>query len=114
MKLRVKKILATVAFGLLLSATYAQDDSTITPPWVSGKGYWVVESNVYDPQNNIIRFYNNANDLVYTETVPGVKLDIRKRKVKMKLKKALETTLLLCEQHKESGTISVDIAAILK
>ena len=114
MKQHVKKMLAAAAFVLILSAAYAQDDSTVTPPWVSGKGYWVVEGNVHTPLNTIIRFYNNANELVYTETLSGVKLDIRKRRGKMKLKKALEKTLLLCEQHKEPETISNGIAGILK
>ena len=114
MKQQVRKIFATAVFGLILSITYAQHDSSIVAPWASDKGHWVVEGNVHTPLNNTIRFYNNANELVYTETLTGVKLDIRKRRVKMKLKKALEKTLLLCEQHKEPETISNDIAAILK
>ena len=114
MKQQVKKILTAVAFGFIVSATYAQDDSSITAPWASDKGYWVVEGNIHTPLDHIIRFYNNANELVYTETLSGVKLDIRKKKVKMKLKRALETTLLLCEQRKEPEIISNDIAGILK
>ena len=114
MKQQVRKIFTATVFGLILSTTYAQDDSSITAPWASDKGHWVVEGNVHTPLNHIIRFYNNANELVYTETLSGVKLDIRKRKVKMKLKKALETALLLCEQQKEPEAISNDIAAILK
>ena len=114
MKQQLKRILAVAVFSLIVSVTYAQDDSSITAPWASDKGYWVVEGNIHAPLDHIIRFYNNENDLVYTETLSGVKLDIRKKKVKMKLKKALETALLLCEQHKEPETISNDIAGILK
>ena len=114
MKQQLKRSLAAAIFGLIINATHAQDDSTIAAPWASDKGYWVIEGNIHAPLDHIIRFYNNANDLVYTETLSGVKLDIRKKKVKMKLKKALETTLLLCEQHKEPETISNDIAGILK
>ena len=114
MKQQARKIFTAAVLSLILSAAYAQHDSGITAPWASDKGYWVIEGNVHTPLNSIIRFYNNANELVYTETLSGVKLDIRKRRVKMKLKKALEKTLLLCEQHKEPESISNDIAGILK
>ena len=114
MRQLVRKFFMVTVFGLILCASYGQRDSSITAPWASDKGYWVVEGNIHTPLDHIIRFYNNANDLVYTETLSGVKLDIRKRRVKMKLKKALETALLLCEQRKEPETISIDIAGILK
>jgi hypothetical protein len=114
MKQQVKRIFVAASFGLFVSAAYAQSDSSFIAPWVSDKGYWVLESNIHDPMNNIIRFYNNENVLVYTEHLSGVKLDTNKKKVKMKLKKALEKTLLLCEEHKEPGAISVYVAAILK
>ncbi len=107
-------MLAVTALGLVLSTAYSQQGSSIVAPWASDKGFWVVEGNIHDPLNNTIRFYNNENELVHTETLSGVKLDIRKKKVKMKLKKALEQTLLLCEQHKDHEVISNDVAAILK
>lgn len=71
------------------------------PKWVSEKGYWVVEGNVHSPLNNTIRFYNNEDVLVYTESLKGVKLNTNKRKVKMKLKKALETAITAWESKKE-------------
>ena len=114
MKQQVKKLFVTAAFGLVVCAAYAQSDSPVAAPWVSDKGYWVVETNIHDPLNNMIHFYNNENGLVYTEKLVGVKLDVNKRKVKMKLKKALEKTLLLYTQHKNPEAISDYVVAILK
>ena len=114
MKRQVKKLFLAAVFGIIVSVAYAQTDPPIVAAWASDKGYWVVETNIHDLQNNIIRFYNNQDELVYTEKLVGVKLDINKRKVKMKLKKALEKTLLLCEQHKKPEAISDYVVAILK
>ena len=62
------------------------------PAWVSEIGYWVVESNTHSPSRHIVLFYNNDNVLMYKETLEGIKLDPQKRRVKMKLKKALEAS----------------------
>ena len=64
------------------------------PAWVSEKGYWVVESNFHTPHSHTVFFYNNENQLMYKETLDGIKLNPEKRKIKMKLKKALETAAL--------------------
>lgn len=72
-----------------------------TPKWVSEKGYWVVEGNVKTPLDHTIRFYNNENMLVYTESLKGMKLNTNKRKVKMKLKKALESAIIAWESKNE-------------
>ncbi len=71
------------------------------PAWVSDKGYWVVESNINSPLDHIIRFYNNDNELLYKETLTGIKLNPEKRKVKMKLKKILESTVLAWDKKKD-------------
>lgn len=83
------------------------------PDWVSDKGYWVVESNLNSPLDHIITFYNNDNELLYKETLTGVKLNPEKRKVKMKLKKALESAVLAWE-NKKDGQISGEEAALVK
>lgn len=71
------------------------------PKWVSEKGYWVVEGNVKTPLDHTIRFYNNENMLVYTESLKGMKLNTNRRKVKMKLKKALESAIIAWENKSE-------------
>jgi len=92
----------------------AQTVRTKPVPWVSEKGYWMLESDLHTPLKHIIRFYNNDNILVHTENLVGVKLNINKRNVKIKLKKALEETLILCEQHKRPDDIRNYITGILK
>jgi hypothetical protein len=63
------------------------------PRWISDKGYWVAESNVHTPTQCTIRFYNNDHVMVYSEKVEGIKLKLQKRKVKMNLKKVLESSI---------------------
>ena len=82
------------------------------PGWVSDKGYWVVESNINSPLNHIIRFYNNDNELLYKETLMGVKLNPEKRKVKMKLKKVLESSMLAWEKKKNSLIPDEELALV--
>ncbi|MES1220846.1 MAG: hypothetical protein ABUT20_35425 [Bacteroidota bacterium] len=112
MKLLFNKMIVTAAFTLFASSTNAQKTTVAMTPWASDKGYWVIESNIHDPMNHIVRFYTNENVLLHTEYLSGVKLNIDKRKVKMKLKKALEETWLLCEQHKKPDAISGYISAM--
>ena len=73
------------------------------PRWVSDKGYWVVESNINFSTNHIIRFYNTGNVLVYKETLAGVKLNPERTKVKMKLKKVLESSVATWEKVKKGN-----------
>jgi hypothetical protein len=96
-----------IACSLTLhTAAIAQDDQTAdrpaSPRWISDKGYWVVESNVKIPKHYIVRFYNNDHVIVYKEEIKGVALKLGKRKVKMQLKKALETSLLAWEKQHEA------------
>lgn len=114
MKPQTKKIIAIAALSLIICAANSQQKKSVTPSWVSDKGYWVVESNIHNSKNEIVRFYNNENSLIYMETLTGRKLDTDKRKVKMKLKKALETAMDLYGQHKEPAEIRGYVVKILK
>lgn len=69
------------------------------PKWVSDKGYWQVVSNIKDPKNFMIYFFNNEGVLVYHEKVEGVKLDLKKKKTLMRLKRALEQSIVAWENH---------------
>lgn len=73
------------------------------PRWVSDKGYWVVESNINSPRDHIIRFYNTENVLVYKETLAGIKMNAERIKVKMKLKKILESSVVAWEKRKQGS-----------
>ena len=95
--------------GILMSADlFAQvakiktkRDRPRLPSWVSGKGYWVVESNIHSPYRHTVLFYNNDNELMYRETLQAIKLNAEKRRTKMKLKKALETSALTWQARKD-------------
>jgi len=91
----------------------AQEPKHAGPKWVSEKGYWVVEGNVKTPLDHTIRFYDNNDELVYTEKLEGVKLNVGKRKVKMKLKQVLESAILAKAGKEESVTAVALVKSIL-
>ena len=97
----------------LHNSPFQQERRPKFPGWVSEKGYWVVESNIKSPRDHIIRFYNNDNQLVYKETLTGIKMNPEKRKVKMKLKKILESAVL-AQENKKDGIISGQEMALVK
>lgn len=102
----MKKIIIAGILNVMLTFSYllasAQEERIPTPKWVSDKGYWVVESNIKTPRNHSIRFYNNEDLLIYTETLEGVKLNVKRKKVKMKLKQVLESAVLAWEGKESS------------
>ena len=116
MKQQMKYVLATIAFCFLSLSSFAQNEkkSSSSSKWISDKGYWVIENNVKEPLQHLIRFYNNDDLLVYKEAVAGVKLDPAKRKVKRMLKKVLETSLLTWEKKKTPEENMNYVIAILK
>jgi len=116
---RTRSWLVFTIFSLISAGAFAQhtpfqqERRPKLPGWVSDKGYWVVESNINSPLNHIIRFYNNDNELLYKETMIGVKMNPEKRKVKMKLKKVLESAVLVWEKKKD-GLIPSEEMALVK
>jgi hypothetical protein len=110
-------IIACAGWIVLTLATvtaFAQNGSTKVPAWVSDKGYWVVESNINTPLEHLIRFYTNDDVLIYKETVSGIKLNPDKRKVKMKLKKILESSVVAWQQRKIPEENKNYVTSILK
>lgn len=121
----MKKIVFATSFTLLLNffsvAVFAQiSEETIettayaTPKWVSDIGYWVVESNIYTPKVNIVYFYNNDNLMVYKENVNGVVINLKKRRVKMGLKKALKQSILAFNQKPRSTENKMLVVNLIK
>ena len=95
---------ATLLLFLVTSAgSFAQDEAESIPQriprWISDKGYWVVQSNVKTPLNSVIHFYNNDNVLVYREKVDGVKINLNKSRIKMRLKRILEQSIVAYEKN---------------
>lgn len=98
MKAQLKTWIALSLFIFLVTTASAQQKRAASA--VSSVGYWVVEGNVATPLNNIIRFYTIENELVYTETLNGVKLKLRKLKVRIELKEALEASVIAWQKNK--------------
>ena len=105
----MKKYFKLFAVVLILlsvhSSSFAQDDEPTYKPakprWISDKGFWVLENNIYSPRKYIIYFYNNNSELIYKEKIEGVFLDLDRRRVKMNLKKALELALIAWEKQRK-------------
>jgi hypothetical protein len=95
-------VLIFISLGLFAQLTVAKKEKEHPkfPKWVSEKGYWVVESNLNSPGKHTIWFYTNDNELMYKEKLEGVKLNAESRRVKLKLKKALETSAIAWERSK--------------
>jgi hypothetical protein len=113
----MKELKTLVVSALFCFATYqghAQDAGQAIPKWISKKGYWVVESNIQDPLNHQVRFYNNEDILLYKETITGVKLDPARKRVKMRLRKVLDATLLAWEKNQKPEEDKNYVLAILK
>ncbi|WP_276479389.1 hypothetical protein [Paraflavitalea pollutisoli] len=104
------KILAVLALMMMGQAkAFAQDEETTsstaaptTPRWVSEKGYWIIESNIHVPKQYTVRFYNNDQVMIYKEEVKGVALKVERRKVKMHLKRVLETALIAWNKQQQA------------
>jgi hypothetical protein len=71
------------------------------PKWISLKGYWVIETNLKSSAVTILYFYNNDNHLMYKENLEGLKINLAKRRTKMRLKRMLEQKFALYEQTKK-------------
>jgi hypothetical protein len=96
MKMSIATLLI-VAATFLSNISHSQNAPSV-PKYVSEKGYWVVESNIKDKKNHVIWFYNNDNQVVYKETIAGVKLNTSRKKVRMKLKSVLESAVVAWEK----------------
>ena len=85
------------AFIFISFTAFSQENNPAAtqhlPAWVSEKGYWVVEANIHVPKQYTVRFYTNENKLVATKEINGVVLNMKKRKIKMRLKSMLESSL---------------------
>lgn len=105
MKKSINQTIAVICLLLMYNAVLAQHEqptgAPAAPRWVSDKGYWMVASNVNVPKQYTIHFYNNHHVEVYKERVEGVVLKLHKRKVKMRLRRALETAVVAWEKQRQ-------------
>jgi len=59
----------------------------------SDNGYWVVENNKKAPKENVVKFYNLKNELIYQEIVSGKRLRINNNRTRAILNNALQVAL---------------------
>src|SRR5687768_8686567 len=95
------KLLACAITILSISSALSSHAQARIPKWIPENGNWMVESNINNPLHSIIYFYTNEGQVIYKETLDGLKLRLEKRKVKMRLKKVLETALTAWNQNKQ-------------
>lgn len=114
MKQNIKKWATCILLVLLSVYCLSQDaPNKKIPKWVPDKGYWIIESNIHSPSDHIIWFYTNDKQLVYKEDLNGIRLNIAKRKIRMKLKKVLDASIALWEQKKITEENKDYVTAIL-
>lgn len=81
---------------------------------VPSNGYWEVISNVYQPKEATVKFYDLANHLIYEEHVNGVQLDLNKRSTRRRLNRSLKYALVAWTASKEfmkdKGLVAVQFA----
>ncbi|GAA4469299.1 hypothetical protein GCM10023189_56130 [Nibrella saemangeumensis] len=82
--------LATLFALTLTTAAVAQKRDVPTPPKA---GYWVIETARQPNRQTIVRFYNNANKLIYQEDLTGKRLNIRRAKTVIRLNGALDQAM---------------------
>lgn len=104
MKKEIKKMIFASGFSLIAVMGWSQDKAPSTPKWVSDKGYWVVESNINQPKQYTIRFYNNQHELIGRKDLTGIKLNVSKRKTKMMLHESLESSLEAWVKNKRTDS----------
>ena len=107
MKKSIKIACMLMISTLLSTLAFAQENETevrSTPRWISDKGYWIIESNIKTPKTSLVYFYNTNDVLIYSEKVEGVRVNIKRPKTCMRLKKALDQSLIAWEkmQHRSN------------
>jgi hypothetical protein len=95
-----KFIITLIAIAIYTTNSYAQNSTEVKP--VS----WVVESTVYQPKINTVKFYDDKAQLIYQETVYG-KLDIKKKYVREALNQACEKLYAKRSDVKNTNLLSV-------
>jgi len=93
----MKYVLASlIVFVLLFSSnrTLAAGADSTLPRWLSDKGYWMIESKIQSPDTSLVHFFTNDGILVYQERIEGERLNLRKLRIRMQLKRVLEASLV--------------------
>ena len=100
MKKTAKLIVFCMALFCISGTTIAQKQAK-TPRWIPENGNWMVETNIHKPLYSVIYFYTNEGEVIYKETLEGMKLNLDKKKVRMRLKKVLDAALVSWNKNRQ-------------
>src|SRR5687767_5399597 len=84
------KLLLSLLIFICLYTAPINAQSSKAPKWMSGKGYWVIQSNLHTPKESIIYFYTNRHQLVYKETIAGKRINVERAKTRKHLEAVLD------------------------
>lgn len=96
----MKKQLLTLAF-IALSAIFSNSQAQVQR---QQHRTWVMEFNRKQPNVKIIKFYDDEQKLIYSETLYG-QLDISRRKVQKKLNTVLDALIKGLDTTKNSNIL---------
>jgi mRNA-degrading endonuclease HigB of HigAB toxin-antitoxin module len=88
-----------IVLAMVHVSVVAQQEKPVVPAWAPASGYWVAENNVKQPMNYTLYFYTDDHVLIYKENLEGVKLNLNSARVKKRLKKVLEKSLLAWQEY---------------
>jgi hypothetical protein len=67
------------------------------------EGNWVIVSNIKTPKNSTVMFYNDKQELIYSEVITNKRINIERKKIKLALnqvlKKAIETEKVISDKN---------------
>jgi hypothetical protein len=114
-----KKIFISLASLLIASALNfciagKGHNPEIPLKWTGPKGYWVIESNIKNPKNSIIYFYNNDDVLMYKEEVSGVKINVNRKKVVNRLENVLQVSSLAWQKEHKTMENEMLVSLVMK
>jgi len=102
----MKKVFTTAVLFCSIQVAIAQEIKND-----KSKGTWVIESNVNSPKDQLIKFYNSRQELIYQEEVKNKRIRIEKERVRRSLDKALNYALVN-EQVLERDSLTASIRQV--
>ena len=93
----MKTLVITVMLAFYGFNIIAQEKTAIK------EGNWVIVSNIKTPKNSTVMFYNDKQELIYSEVITNKRLNIERKKVKLALnqvlEKAMETEKVIADKN---------------
>ena len=83
----MKTLIITVVLAFYGFNIIAQEKTAIK------EGNWVVVSNIKTPKNSTVMFYNDKQEIIYSEVITNKRLNIERKKVKLALNQVLEKAI---------------------